>query len=188
MLRRAACGARLCAPSPATSREVMDRLSKSQRSWLMSQVRGKDTTPELVVRKYLHALGFRYRLHGKELPGKPDIVLPKYRTVIFVHGCFWHRHRGCRYASTPRSNAAFWTQKFESNVARDKKNAAALRKAGWRCLIIWGCETKLERRLERLVQRIVKSRYAVGVCGPGAIPQTVTSVRVRLKDGCDRPG
>lgn len=133
----------------------MDRLSVNRRSWLMSRVRGENTTPELTVRKYLHALGFRYRLHSKELPGKPDIVLPKYRTVVFVHGCFWHRHRGCRYASMPKSNVKFWMEKFELNVARDKRNAAALRKAGWRSLTIWGCETKLNENLERLAERIV---------------------------------
>lgn len=133
----------------------MDRLSVNRRSWLMSRVRSENTTPELTVRKYLHALGFRYRLHGKELPGKPDIVLPKYRTVVFVHGCFWHRHRGCRYASMPKSNVKFWMGKFELNVARDKRNAAALRKAGWRCLTIWGCETKLNENLDRLAERIV---------------------------------
>ena len=133
----------------------MDRLSVNRRSWLMSRVRGENTTPELTVRKYLHALGFRYRLHVKELPGKPDIVLPKYRTVVFVHGCFWHRHRGCRYASMPKSNVKFWIEKFKLNVARDKRNAVALRKAGWRCLTIWGCETKLNENLDRLAERIV---------------------------------
>lgn len=133
----------------------MDRLSVNRRSWLMSRVRGENTTPELTVRKYLHALGFRYRLHDRNLPGKPDIVLPKYRTVVFVHGCFWHRHRGCRYASMPKSNVKFWKGKFELNVARDKRNAAALRKAGWRCLTIWGCEAKLNENLDRLAERIV---------------------------------
>lgn len=133
----------------------MDRLSVNRRSWLMSRVRGENTTPELTVRKYLHAHGFRYRLHVKELPGKPDIVLSKYRVAIFVHGCFWHRHRGCRYASMPKSNVKFWIGKFELNVARDKRNAAALRKAGWRYLIIWGCETKLNENLDRLAERIV---------------------------------
>lgn len=133
----------------------MDRLSANRRSWLMSRVRGENTTPELTVRKYLHALGFRYRLHVKELPGKPDIVLPKYRTVVFVHGCFWHRHRGCRYASMPKSNVKFWIKKFKLNVARDKRNAVALRKAGWRCLTIWGCETKLNENLDRLAERIM---------------------------------
>lgn len=135
----------------------MDRLSVSRRSWLMSRVRGENTTPELTVRKYLHALGFRYRLHVNELPGKPDIVFPKYRTVVFVHGCFWHRHRGCRYASMPKSNVKFWIGKFNLNVARDKRNAVALRKGGWRCLTIWGCETKLNENLDRLAERIVNS-------------------------------
>lgn len=132
----------------------MDRLTASRRSWLMSRVKCENTTPEMTVRKYLHGLGFRYRLHSKELPGKPDIVLPKYRTVIFVHGCFWHRHKGCQYAGMPKSNMAFWRRKFESNVARDKKNSAALRRAGWRCLTIWECETKAEQKLVRLAAKI----------------------------------
>ena len=132
----------------------MDRLTVSRRSWLMSRVRGANTTPEITVRKYLHALGFRYRLHRQDLPGKPDIVLPKYRTVVFVHGCFWHQHRGCQYAGIPKSNVKFWKRKFESNVSRDKKNLAALRSAGWRCLTIWGCQTKVQRKLAKLAEQI----------------------------------
>ncbi len=133
----------------------MDRLTVSKRSWLMSRVRGTNTTPELVVRKYLHARGFRYRLHRKDLPGKPDITLSRYRTVVFVHGCFWHQHHGCRYAGMPKSNEEFWKHKFELNIARDKKNLAALRKAGWRCLTIWECETKAERKLAKLAAQII---------------------------------
>jgi DNA mismatch endonuclease (patch repair protein) len=147
------CGARLLMLLDEC--KGMDRLSASRRSWLMSRIPGKDTTPEMIVRKYLHALGFRYRLHDKNLPGTPDIVLPKYRTVIFVHGCFWHRHHGCRYATVPKSNVAFWARKFELNVSRDKRNISALRRAGWRCLTIWGCETEAPGKLARLAKRML---------------------------------
>lgn len=106
---------------------------------MMSGIRGKNTCPELKVRRYLHARGFRYRLNVKRLPGKPDIVLPKYRLVIFVHGCFWHRHPGCRLTSTPASNAKRWQAKFEANTQRDARNQRQLRNARWRVLILWEC-------------------------------------------------
>lgn len=99
----------------------------------------------------LHQLGFRFRLHRSDLPGKPDITLPKYRTVIFVHGCFWHKHPGCRLAYTPRSNEAFWSEKLASNVKRDKRNQRALRKLGWSVRIIWECQTKDWNRLQKLI-------------------------------------
>ena len=119
----------------------MDRLSREQRSWNMSRIRGRDTGPERVVRSLLHRMGFRFRLHRADLPGRPDIVLPKYRTVILVHGCFWHRHRGCRYAYVPKSRKDFWTRKFARNVERDKEVRQLLRKAGWKLLVVWECET-----------------------------------------------
>jgi len=100
---------------------MADRLDKEKRSWNMSRIRGKDTKPEIAVRKMLHAAGFRFRLHVKDLPGKPDIVLPKWKTVIFVHGCFWHRHEGCSRCTTPTSNNEYWVKKFEKNVERDSK-------------------------------------------------------------------
>ncbi len=108
----------------------------------MSKVRGKNTRPEKLVRSLLHRMGFRFRLHRKDLPGRPDLVLPKYKTVIFVHGCFWHRHPGCKKASTPKSNTAFWEDKFEKNVARDARVAEALRHSGWNVLVVWECELK----------------------------------------------
>ncbi len=122
----------------------------------MSRVRGKDTTPEIKVRKVLHGLGYRFGLHASDLPGKPDIVLRKRRTAIFVHGCFWHRHAGCRYATTPKSKIAFWRQKFETNVARDRRNIRQLRKSGWRVLVVWQCHTRDERRLSRKLDGLMK--------------------------------
>lgn len=120
----------------------MDRLSKEKRSWNMSRIRNSDTGPERIVRSALHKLGYRFRLNRKELPGKPDIVLPKYRTALFIHGCFWHRHRGCSLAYTPKSNTEFWLSKFARNVQRDSEVATALSSTGWKQLVIWECEAK----------------------------------------------
>lgn len=121
----------------------------------MSRIRGKDTRTELRVRALLHRLGYRFRLHRKDLPGNPDIVLPKHRTVIFVHGCFWHRHLGCRYAYTPKSRVEFWTKKFSANVERDAKARHALEQAGWQVLVVWECELRDADRLKkRLVSEI----------------------------------
>lgn len=117
----------------------------------MARVGTKNTKPELLVRRALHRLGFRFRLHGRDLPGRPDIVLPKYRTAIFIHGCFWHRHPGCSKASTPKTRVDFWQDKFDANVARDRRNVIALESAGWRVLIVWECET---RKIEELTERL----------------------------------
>lgn len=108
----------------------------------MSRIRSKDTKPEKIIRSILHKLGFRFRINRKNFPGKPDIVLPKYKTVIFVHGCFWHHHAGCRIASNPKSNIDFWNKKFSNNIERDKKNQKALKEMGYRVVIIWECEVK----------------------------------------------
>ena len=133
-----------------------DRLSREQRSWNMSRIRSKDTKPEMVVRRLLHAMGVRYRLHRAGLPGKPDIVLGPRRLVIFVHGCFWHRHSGCREATMPAANRDFWQAKLEGNASRDLRHRAALRSLGWRVAVVWECQTrqslKLARRLRRLVE------------------------------------
>lgn len=120
----------------------MDTLSKEERSALMSRIRSKDTKPELVVRRALHALGYRFRLHAKELPGKPDIVFRARRKAIFVHGCFWHRHPGCRIASEPKSRQDYWEAKFARNVERDRYNLSALKTDGWRVLVVWECQTR----------------------------------------------
>ncbi|MGY0835760.1 very short patch repair endonuclease [Azospirillum argentinense] len=120
----------------------MDRLSTDARSALMARVRSQNTVPEMTVRRLLHRMGYRFRLHRKDLPGSPDIVLPKYKIAIFVHGCFWHRHAGCRRCSTPRSNAEFWEEKFRRNVARDAQNMEKIINEGWTPIVIWECETK----------------------------------------------
>src|ERR1035437_3283994 len=133
---------------------MRDRLSKERRSWNMSRIQGKDTKPEMVVRSLLHRLGYRFRLHGKGLPGRPDIVLPKYRTVVFVHGCSWHRHRGCRNCTTPRNNRRFWMKKFEGNVRRDKLNWRALVELGWRVVVVWECEAERADVLRKKITRL----------------------------------
>lgn len=120
---------------------MADVVDRATRSRMMSGIRGRDTKPEIVVRKYLHALGMRFRLAPKNLPGKPDIVLPKYRTVVFVHGCFWHRHPNCQYTTTPKSNAEFWQTKFASNVKRDALVQEKLIAMGWHVLVVWECQT-----------------------------------------------
>lgn len=121
---------------------MADVHTPEQRSYNMSRIRGKDTKPEELVRKYLFSQGFRYRKNDARLPGKPDIVLPKYKTVIFVNGCFWHAHEGCKYFVWPKNNADFWKKKIESNVMRDTKNYQLLEKLGWRVLTVWECELK----------------------------------------------
>jgi DNA mismatch endonuclease (patch repair protein) len=126
----------------------MDRLSASTRSALMSRVKQVDTAPEMRVRRILHRNGLRFRLHRRDLPGTPDIVLPSRRTVIFVHGCFWHRHQGCPRASTPKTNPERWRLKFERNIARDDEACTALRGLGWAVLIVWECELRNEVELE----------------------------------------
>lgn len=118
------------------------------RSDIMRAVKRAHTAPEIVVRQVLHALGLRFRLHRRDLPGSPDIVLPKFQTVVFVHGCFWHRHPDCRYATTPKSRQEYWLPKFEANVERDARKEAQLRELGWRVLVMWECETKSLEALE----------------------------------------
>ena len=135
----------------------MDVHDQKTRSYNMSRVKGKDTKPEEIVRKYLFSQGFRYRKNDKRLPGKPDIVLPKYKTVIFVNGCFWHKNEGCKYFVWPKSNSEFWKEKIESNIVRDKKQYEELKNAGWHVIIVWECELKKKQRmdtLERLVTEI----------------------------------
>ena len=121
---------------------MADTLTSARRSWNMSRIRGKDTKPEVTLRSILHKNGYRFRLHDRRLPGSPDIVLPKHRTVIFVNGCFWHRHKGCSKAYTPSSRQKFWSEKFAATVARDAKNCSELRKLGWTVLTVWECELK----------------------------------------------
>ena len=136
---------------------MADVLSPEKRSYNMSQIRGKDTKPEEKVRKYLFSQGFRYRKNVSTLPGKPDIVLPKYRTCVFVNGCFWHMHEGCKYFVWPKNNAEFWRNKILANKERDKKVKESLEEAGWRVITIWECELKgndSQTTLEGIVQEI----------------------------------
>ena len=127
------------------SSEVIHKVSE-QRSRNMSAIKSKNTKPEIAVRKLLHSMGYRFRLHRKDLPGSPDIVLPKYKTAIFVHGCFWHRHENCKYASTPKTRKEFWEKKFRENINRDNLNQANLSLKGWKIIIIWECQLKGDKR------------------------------------------
>ncbi len=119
---------------------MTDSISAEHRSWNMSRIKSRDTKPERTLRSLLHRAGFRFRLHVKELPGRPDIVLPRYRTAIFVHGCFWHRHEGCRNTTTPSTRAQFWQDKFDANIDRDKRNVLYLEQLGWRVETVWECD------------------------------------------------
>jgi len=121
---------------------LSDVFTKKKRSEMMSRISGKDTKPEILVRKFLFSLGFRYRKNDKRYPGKPDIVLPKYKTAIFVHGCFWHRHLNCQLFKWPKSNREFWKKKLEGNAARDQKNKAELESLGWKVITVWECEMR----------------------------------------------
>lgn len=123
------------------TRLSMDIVSPQSRSRMMSRIKGKGTKPEVMVRRMAHALGFRFRLHRRDLPGSPDLVFPRLGLVIFVNGCFWHRHENCRYAYTPKTNVEFWARKFENNVRRDKVSTEELEGKGWRVAVIWECET-----------------------------------------------
>lgn len=122
------------------------------RSYNMSRIKGKDTKPEMLVRKFLFSNGFRYRLHDKKLPGKPDLVLPKHKTVIQVHGCFWHGHKGCKYFVIPKTRTKWWKEKIEGNIERDRIAEKELKSEGWKVIVIWECELKPDKREETLNQ------------------------------------
>lgn len=134
----------------------MDVLTPEMRSWNMSRIRGKDTKPELTVRSLLHSMGYRFRLKNAALPGKPDIILPRHKAVIFVHGCFWHRHKGCRHTYTPKSKTEFWQRKFDSNVCRDKQVIDQLKELEWSHLTLWECEVKNEEPLKRKIKAFLR--------------------------------
>ena len=136
---------------------MADIVTPARRSEMMSRIRGKGTKPELLVRSAAHRLGFRFRLHVRKLPGSPDLVFPRKKIALFVHGCFWHRHQGCRYCYVPKSNIQFWREKFKKNVLRDRRVRTGLEEMGWRVAIIWECETvnpdSLRKRLKELLAR-----------------------------------
>lgn len=136
---------------------MVDVLTKEQRSYNMSRIRSRNTKPEMLIRSLVHRMGYRFRLHRRDLPGCPDMVLPKHHKIIFVHGCFWHMHN-CSYGRvTPKTNAKFWQSKREGNVARDKRNLGRLRRAGWKVLTIWECQTRNPKKLIEKLRRFLVS-------------------------------
>lgn len=136
----------------------MDKISKEKRSKNMAKIKSHDTSIEIKVRKYLFSQGFRYRKNVKSLPGKPDIVLSKYKTVIFINGCFWHRHPGCKYATTPSSHQEFWQKKFTANVKNDQKNHKLLTESGWNVIVLWECE--IEHDFVNLMTNLIKELHS----------------------------
>ena len=130
---------------------MTDVFSKEKRSWIMSRVKGRDTKPEILVRSFVHRMGFRFRVHRRDLPGTPDIVLPRHGKVIFVHGCFWHGHTGCPRSQRPTTNNRFWNKKLQGNIERDKRFRRKLRQRGWKVLVVWQCES---RKLEKLLGKL----------------------------------
>lgn len=137
---------------------MADTLTPARRSWNMAQVRARDTAPEMTVRRLAHALGYRFRLHRRDLPGKPDLVFPRWRLAMFVHGCFWHSHQDARCADArkPKSNRDYWLPKLEGNRARDARNAAALERLGWRVAVVWECESRDRAALGGLLERAIE--------------------------------
>lgn len=131
-------------------------MSKEQRKRCMSKIKSKDTKPEMLVRRFLFSHGFRFRLHRKDLPGNPDIVLPKYKTVIFINGCFWHGHKDCKFASIPETNRDFWLTKISGNIIRDNESVERLKQSGWKVIVIWQCELKPKVKDQTLEQLITK--------------------------------
>jgi DNA mismatch endonuclease (patch repair protein) len=174
----------------------MDRLTPEERSRLMSKIRGKDTKPELLVRSMLHRAGYRFSLHRKDLPGKPDIVLRKYKTVVFVHGCFWHCHKGCKSAHLPKSNSAFWKRKLERNVANDSRHQAKLAEMGWNVVVVWECELKdPEAVLTQLMAELSRAIPPKAIRYPAADPPELpiaaegqAEYRADRRNGGRRPG
>jgi DNA mismatch endonuclease (patch repair protein) len=141
---------------------MVDRLTPTRRSALMARVRSRDTGPELFVRRVAHRLGYRFRLHQRDLPGTPDLVFPRLRSVIFVHGCFWHRHRNCKKSSTPGTRVAFWMEKFSRNIKRDAAARRALWRNGWRVLTIWECQLKRPVSIESKIAKFLASSSVQG--------------------------
>lgn len=148
----------LCSSSRSRSdwAVLVDTISREHRSWNMGKIRSRDTKPERLVRSLLHHLGFRFRLHRNNLPGKPDIVLPKWKHVVFVHGCFWHRHADCKFSYTPKSRVEFWTAKFAGNVKRDRTNMLKLEALGWTVSVVWECQLSNPGRVEMDLEKSIK--------------------------------
>lgn len=136
---------------------MADIYSKAKRSEIMSKISGKETKPEILVRKFLFSKGFRYRKNDKRFLGKPDIVLPKYKMVIFIHGCFWHHHKNCSKSSLPQTNRDFWKNKIQGNVERDKLNKKKLKELGWKIIVLWQCRMKNRNLFEKSMSKLIKS-------------------------------
>ncbi len=140
---------------------MVDKIKPEHRSWNMSRIRSKNTSPEMRVRSFLHHHGYRFRLHDKSLPGSPDVVLKKHQTVIFIHGCYWHRHNGCKqggyFPKDPSQGVEFWNNKFEKNVQRDKKNIMKIEATGWKVIVVWECETTSKDKLEVSLRPLLES-------------------------------
>jgi DNA mismatch endonuclease (patch repair protein) len=134
---------------------MTDVFSKEKRSWIMSRVKGRDTKPEILVRSLVHRMGYRFRIHGRELPGNPDIVLPRHGKVIFVHGCFWHGHNRCPRSKRPTTNKSFWNKKLDGNIKRDRRFRRSLVHKGWRILVVWQCEMREPDRLLRKLEKFL---------------------------------
>lgn len=150
------CVPEAVANAAADIRQVlMDIVSREKRSAMMAGIGSRNTRPELAVRRAAHRLGLRFRLHRRDLPGSPDLVFPKWRTALFVHGCYWHRHSGCSLSYTPKSNVEFWLNKFQINVNRDKRTKQELENMGWQVVVIWECETKNEKTISEILNRQV---------------------------------
>ena len=135
----------------------MDHLSPKKRSWNMRRIQSSNTKPEKIVRSLLHRMGFRFRINQNNLPGKPDIVLKKHSTIIFVHGCFWHGHRNCKRSNTPKTNRDYWINKIQTNVKRDKKNIRELKKQGWKVIVVWECYANKTAKLNKLFSKRMKT-------------------------------
>lgn len=135
----------------------MDHVSPERRSYIMRLVKPTNNKTEIAVRRILHHLGFRFRLHGQDLPGKPDVILPKWQVIILVHGCFWHRHARCRKATTPKTKVAYWKRKFQENVKRDRRVRAQLRRLGWRVCVVWQCELTFPEKLARRLGAFIRA-------------------------------
>jgi len=142
----------------------MDTLSSERRSWNMSRIKGSNTGPERIVRSILHRMGYRFSLHRKDLPGKPDITLPKHKTVVFVHGCFWHRHKGCKDATMPKTRRIFWQNKLQGNAVRDRIKHRSIRHLGWRIIIVWECETERPANLITRLSRLLTAENRLESC------------------------
>ena len=134
---------------------MTDVFSKEKRSWIMSRVRGRDTKPEILVRSFVHRMGFRFRIHRRDLPGNPDIVLPRHGKVIFVHGCFWHGHKRFQRSKRPTTNKGFWNKKLDENIERDKRFQRKLRLMGWKVLVLWQCEVRKPEKMLRKLERFL---------------------------------